>query len=915
MLRGHSSDVLDLSWSPDRKYLASCSVDNSIVIWNAKDLPQKVSIIEGHCGLVKGLTWDPVGKFVASQSDDRSIRIWRTSDWKETKVITEPFKNCSGTTHVLRLSWSPDGKYIVSAHALNNDGPTAQIIERGTDWKIGMDFVGHRKAVEVVLFNPHLFAMSGSKDNHGCVALGSKDRSLSVWLTNHKRPLLVLHDLFNDSILDLSWSDDGYELLVCSTDGSVAYLSFSSKELGRRLSKQALDDLYVRTYGFKRAEIKSNDSSMVLIENPELLKLHTGGTGGATPGKLAGNDSVLSTVSKEDSFNQSAIIVSTSAKSSAVVTTKQVETRTKEGKRRITPITLTTEPSSISRAPLPFTSFSPKQNKGGVVKTTPERQAQSNKSTSSGSEHSTPKSCAELPDERTTPPKPISFEALSPKTLQDPLTGTVTPLKDTTVPSVSPKPGSAAKKRPAEEQSTEPIVLLKAKKLKLKQRKGVNLGSPAVHSPKPSTPQKHSSLQALARHGTFAHLPAPKVEPSFSIVLFNARNRDAENGASLEVENNQDTAQYSLALTKPSGKVWTVSLASPCLVAAANSHIACVACQDKSLSVFSSQTGRLLLGKLFLPDLCYELKTESHFLMAVLCSAEVFVWDTQSMKVLIRNASFSHLLPATGSKQQQQQGQALGKTTLSRNGRPVVKIGANCFVFNTDMHSWMELGSERESSEIQPANLALTSDLLGSSAPLDLLQKSLHTSLSGIAPHSHHGSGMSAQSSTLSYLESQISRSQCISSPAEYKHWAKAYVQFLVKNTLEDRLREFCGQFYGPNGLGGALSGLGGAPSGLGGAPSGLGGAPSGLGGAPSGLGGAPSGLGGAPSGLGGAPSGLGGTPSGLGGAPSGLGGARGEMVLGIGKLSLLREMMVIIAKNHKLQRLYSELKEALDRT
>ncbi len=55
-----------------------------------------------------------------------------------------------GTTHVLRLGWSPDGHYIVSAHAMNNSGPTAQIIER-QGWKIAMDFVGHRKAVTVVV--------------------------------------------------------------------------------------------------------------------------------------------------------------------------------------------------------------------------------------------------------------------------------------------------------------------------------------------------------------------------------------------------------------------------------------------------------------------------------------------------------------------------------------------------------------------------------------------------------------------------------------------------------------------------------------------------------------------------------------------------------------------------------------------
>ena len=57
---------------------------------------------------------------------------------------------CGGTTHVLRLSWSPDGAYVVSAHAMNNRGPTAQIIDRD-GWKANMDFVGHRKAVTCVV--------------------------------------------------------------------------------------------------------------------------------------------------------------------------------------------------------------------------------------------------------------------------------------------------------------------------------------------------------------------------------------------------------------------------------------------------------------------------------------------------------------------------------------------------------------------------------------------------------------------------------------------------------------------------------------------------------------------------------------------------------------------------------------------
>ena len=57
---------------------------------------------------------------------------------------------CGGTTHVLRLGWSPDGNYVVSSHAMNNSGPVAQIIDRD-GWQTNLDFVGHRKAITVVV--------------------------------------------------------------------------------------------------------------------------------------------------------------------------------------------------------------------------------------------------------------------------------------------------------------------------------------------------------------------------------------------------------------------------------------------------------------------------------------------------------------------------------------------------------------------------------------------------------------------------------------------------------------------------------------------------------------------------------------------------------------------------------------------
>uniref|UniRef100_A0A8C3W018 Protein HIRA n=1 Tax=Catagonus wagneri TaxID=51154 RepID=A0A8C3W018_9CETA len=339
ILRSHSGDVMDVAWSPHDAWLASCSVDNTVVIWNAVKFPEILATLRGHSGLVKGLTWDPVGKYIASQADDRSLKVWRTLDWQLETSITKPFDECGGTTHVLRLSWSPDGHYLVSAHAMNNSGPTAQIIER-EGWKTNMDFVGHRKAVTVVKFNPKIFKKkqkngSSTKPScpYCCCAVGSKDRSLSVWLTCLKRPLVVIHELFDKSIMDISWTLNGLGILVCSMDGSVAFLDFSQDELGDPLSEEEKSRIHQSTYGKSLAIMTEAQLSTAVIENPEMLKyqrrqqqqqLDQKSATARETGSTASVAGVVNGESLEDIRKN--------------LLKKQVETRTADGRRRITPL-------------------------------------------------------------------------------------------------------------------------------------------------------------------------------------------------------------------------------------------------------------------------------------------------------------------------------------------------------------------------------------------------------------------------------------------------------------------------------------------------------------------------------------------------------------------------------------------------
>lgn len=374
-LNAHQGDILDLSWAPHDGWLASGSVDNTVIVWNAAKFPEKVAVLKGHTGMVKGITWDPVGKYLASQSDDKSIRVWRTGEWKEEVVVTDPFVDSSATTHVLRLSWSPDGQYLVSAHAMNGGGPTAQIIERD-GWKHDIDFVGHRKAVTCVRFNNSLFKKA-CKDNskpqqYCCCAIGSRDRSVSVWLTSLKRPLVVVKELFKDSVLDISWSSNRPLLLACSWDGSVACFIFDEAEIGTPLSNSEKNSLYEKLY--HKSSWNLGFTGTQIAENPEVL------TGidevqNSIKTKTFPKDTVPATEPVEEvpmEVEEPKINPNTTV---FVPVNKQVETRLPSGKRRITPMLLTPSvPSNTTNdsqltieIPLyetgTFSSSSPKKSK------------------------------------------------------------------------------------------------------------------------------------------------------------------------------------------------------------------------------------------------------------------------------------------------------------------------------------------------------------------------------------------------------------------------------------------------------------------------------------------------------------------------------------------------------------------------
>ncbi|KAG7192028.1 ribosome assembly [Scheffersomyces spartinae] len=74
-LRGHVSAVYQTSWSADNRLLVSCSKDTTLKVWDVRTRKLKVDL-PGHSDEVYAVDWSMDGKRVASGGKDKMVRLW-----------------------------------------------------------------------------------------------------------------------------------------------------------------------------------------------------------------------------------------------------------------------------------------------------------------------------------------------------------------------------------------------------------------------------------------------------------------------------------------------------------------------------------------------------------------------------------------------------------------------------------------------------------------------------------------------------------------------------------------------------------------------------------------------------------------------------------------------------------------------
>ncbi|KAL5710677.1 hypothetical protein ACHQM5_021213 [Ranunculus cassubicifolius] len=776
-LRGHTADVVDLNWSPDDSTLASASLDNTIYIWNMTTCIC-TAVLRGHSSLVKGVTWDPIGSFIASQSDDKTVIIWRTSDWSLVHQTDGHWSKSLGSTFFRRLGWSPCGHFITTTHGFQKPRHSAPVLERG-EWSATFDFLGHNAPVIVVKFNHSMFRknLSNGQDVQGAsagwsngssktaaneslpynvIAIGSQDRTITVWTTGSARPLFVAKHFFTQSVVDLSWSPDGYSLFACSLDGTVATFHFEVKELGEKLSDSELDELKKNRYG----DVRGRQAN--LAESPAQLLLEEASVKQSTskrptmglqqnlaPGKLLGDSGVLNSCQSLMKLSEphaelgkkagtgTDVLNKVMASTRISSPVKQREYRRSDGRKRIipeavgVPVHLGNTSIGVQSQALGFPTYASDQREhdNGMI---------ANGSAKDGSFKR---------------PFTEKFKGQSGVKEQSGVTARAAISECLVIDRV---PASANKEGRINVEHSEIA--------------------------KPSGSQSASYSPLLIR--VFDEKKGDDCMP----VCLEACPVERSVNDVVGMGSTYTSKETEVTCTRGGQTLWSDRMSGKVTVLAGNSNFWAVGCEDGCLQIYT-KCGRRAMPTMMMGSAAIFIDCDKCWkLLLITKKGSIYVWDLLNKTCLLQDS----LAPLIPSKKDAGTIKVIA-ARFSNTGSPLVILAnRHAFLYDMSLKSWLRIVDDSF-----PASNFASSWNLGSVGSGELA--SLQVDVGKYLTRKQSWSRVTDDHvQTRAHLEAQLGSSLALKSANEYRQCLLSYVRFLTREADESRLREVCENFLGP---------------------------------------------------------------------------------------------------------------------
>ncbi len=105
-VKAHADNIYSLALSPDGRWLATASADNTCTLWHYPELKRKLTI--EHDAPVYEAAFSPDGKLLATASGDRAATLWDAATGKQVHRLA------THTGPVYCVAFSPDGKRLAT---------------------------------------------------------------------------------------------------------------------------------------------------------------------------------------------------------------------------------------------------------------------------------------------------------------------------------------------------------------------------------------------------------------------------------------------------------------------------------------------------------------------------------------------------------------------------------------------------------------------------------------------------------------------------------------------------------------------------------------------------------------------------------------------------------------------------------
>jgi WD40 repeat protein/transcriptional regulator with XRE-family HTH domain len=198
-LTGHTGWVMGLAYNPDRKSLASTSLDGTVKIWSLSPGNETVAVSVAGAGYGNRVAYNPNGEEFLTGGGDGTTTLWNAESG-------EPRLTVQGhDLEVINVAFSNDGMYFATGSL---DGNT--IIWDSKGGSALLTLVGHEYGVRAVAFG-----FDGS-----LIATGGFDGTAKVW---DARTGTLIHEIAGHQglVLGVAFSSDGAYLATSSTDATA----------------------------------------------------------------------------------------------------------------------------------------------------------------------------------------------------------------------------------------------------------------------------------------------------------------------------------------------------------------------------------------------------------------------------------------------------------------------------------------------------------------------------------------------------------------------------------------------------------------------------------------------------------------------------------------------------------------------